>query len=195
MKHSTARLISFTVAAIFLIATLVVFLRLVRPAYGEAQELKAQKLSRENFYKNQQTTLAEVKKIVAEYKGGGTPQAAVSLAFPQYKDEANVLNQIETMASRNNLAVQNITISTPGSRQTSAAKRPGATSTLVKPIGVISVQLRIAGTYASMKSFISAIETNIRIMDITALSVTPVGRSNQDFYTFDINFDSYYQNP
>lgn len=194
MKHSTARLISFTVAAVFLIATVVVFLNLVRPAYEEAHELKGQKMSRENFYENQKTTLAAVKRIVEEYKGGGTPQAAVSLAFPQYKDEANVLNQLEAMAARNNLTIQNVSVSTPGARQ-SSARRGAASSTLVKPVGVISVQLRLAGTYPSMKSFISAIETNLRIMDITAMSVTPVGRSNQDFYTFDINFDTYYQNP
>jgi Tfp pilus assembly protein PilO len=195
MKHSTARLISFTAAMLFLVGAWIVFMNLVRPAYKEAQDLKAEKLSRENFYENQQTMLAQFQEIEKAYKGNGNPQTVVSLAFPQTKDEANLLNQLESMASRNNVAVQSITVSTPGARQTNSVRGATASSSLVRPIGVISVQARLTGTYASFKSFLSAAETNLRIIDITALSIAPVGKSSQDFYSFDVNFDSYYQNP
>jgi hypothetical protein len=201
MKHATQRLISFTIAIIVIAVALFVFFNLVEPSYQSAQELKAEKYSKENFYANQQATLKQVEATVNAYRGSGNPQALASLALPPTKDEADLINQVNLLASRYQLAIQNLVISTPGAKSTqgkpkvSSAGSAVATSTLVKPIGVLTMQLRIAGSYANFKSFLTSLESNIRVMDIGGLAVVPLGKPNQDFYTFDISVSSYYQNP
>ncbi len=203
MKHATQRLFSFAIAILLILAALFVFFNLVQPAYQKAQELKAEKYSKDNFYANQQATLKQVEATVAAYQGSGNPQALASLALPPVKDEADLVNQINVLASRYGLAIQNITLSTPGAKSTQGKPRitnaggtsAQSTSTLVKPIGVIMAQMRIGGSYTSFKSFLANLESNIRIMDVGGLAIVPVGKPNQDYYTFDIAISAYYQNP
>lgn len=198
MKHATQRLISFAAAMILIVAALFIFFNLVEPAYQEAQILKAEKYSKDNFYANQQTIVKQVQATVAAYQGAGDPRARASLALPAVKDEADIVNQVNVLASRYQIAVQNISLSTPGAKSTQGkaqVTRGAATSTLVKPIGVLNLQIRAAGSYFNMKSFLQSLESNIRIMDIGSVAVTPVGKPNQDYYTFDIAVSSYYQNP
>jgi hypothetical protein len=76
--------------------------------------------------------------------------------------------------------------------QSSSSGRNQAAS-LVKPVGVLSAQIRVAGPYASFKTFLASIETNIRVTDISSLVVTPIGQPNQDFYNFDLTLSTYYQ--
>ena len=193
MKSSTRRLLSFVIACLFLFVALIVFLNFLRPAYHEAQVLKGQRVSLQNFISNQEATIAQVERVIKEYEGSQNPKEVVTMALPRAKNEAELLNQLSVLADKNALAIQNVNVNPPGSR---AASRTGvSSSTLVKPLNVISVQMRVAGSYLAFKSFLSAIETNLRIMDVGGIAVQPVGRSNQDFYNFDITVQSYYQNP
>ncbi len=194
MKHATQRLLSFAIGIVLIIGALIFFFNLVEPAYRDAQDLKAQKISQDNFFANQQNTLKQVQAVVAAYQGNGNPQTLANLALPPIKDDADVLNQISVLASKYQLAVQSVTVTTPGAKSARAQARPNAAA-LVKPVGVLNVQLRVAGSYANFKSFLSSLESNIRIMDVVGLVVTPVGKSNQDYYTFDISVSAYYQNP
>jgi Tfp pilus assembly protein PilO len=197
MKHATQRLISFAIAVIVIVASLFIFFNLVEPAYGDAQTMKAEKFSKENFYANQQAIAKQVQATVSAYQGAGSPQALASLALPATKDEADLVNQVNVLAARYQIAVQNLTIATPGAKsvQGKQATAKAATSTLVKPVGVLTLQIRAAGSYSAFKSFLQSLESNIRIMDIGSVNVSPVGKPNQDYYTFDISASSYYQNP
>jgi hypothetical protein len=194
MKHATQRLFSFGIGIVLIVAALVLFFNFVQPAYSEAQALKAEKMSQDNFFLNQQNTLKQVQAAVAAYQGDGNPQTSANLALPSRKDEANVLNQVSVLSQNYQLAVQSITMTTPGAKATKAAKA-GATASLTKPVGVMNMQLRAAGSYQNIKSFLSSLESNIRIMDVTGLVLTPVGKSNQDYYTLDVSVAAYYQNP
>lgn len=197
MKSSTRRLLSFVGAMLLLLGALLVFLNFLRPAYDRAQILKGEKISLENALANQEATIAQVRRIIEEYQGSQNPKDVVSLALPQTKNESELLRHIGVLAEKYGLSMQSVTVNTPGAR-TVARARGAATSTasggsLVKPIGVLTVQMRLAGSYMAFKSFLSAIETNLRIMDAGGVAVQPLGRPNQDAYTFDLTVQSYYQ--
>lgn len=194
MKQATKRLVSLAMGVVFIIAALFIFFELVQPAYEADQALKAEKISQENFFENQKSTQKQVDEIIKAYKGSGNPQALANLAIPPEKDEANLINQLSVLAGKNQLAIQNITVSIPGPKAISA-KAKAASSTLVRPVGVLNAQIRVAGTYQGLKMFLSGLESNLRIMDINGLAVSPVGKANQDYYTFDIAVVAYYQNP
>ena len=176
-----------------IIGAFVVFFNLVQPAYQDAQTWKAKTMSQNNLYQNQKDVQKQVNALLQAYQGSSAPQDLVNQALPQVKDEADVVNELSVLASRYSVSVQNISISTPGAR-VSGKPQTGAAG-LVKPVGVMNIQARIAGSYGNLRSYLSSLESSIRIMDVTGLAVTPVGKPNQDFYTFDIGLAAYYQNP
>ena len=196
MKHATQRLFSFAIGVVLIVAALIFFFNFVEPAYTAAQDLKAQKISQDNLYQNEQDTLKQVQAAVAAYQGNGNPQVLANLALPPDKDEANILNQISVLSQKYQLATQSVTITTPGAKTTKTPTRTSGTpASLTKPIGVLNVQLRVAGSYSNFRSFLTSLESNIRIMDVAGVVINPVGKSNQDYYTFDISVAAYYQNP
>jgi Tfp pilus assembly protein PilO len=196
MKHSTQRLLSLVLSAVFLVAALAVFMSFVRPSYKAAETIKSEKLSKENVLENQKKTVEQVQKIIQQYKGNTTLQTVASQALPPTKNESDAVYQLGRLAIKHQLGLQSVAVQNPGTRATAPAARGPrvATSTaILKPVGVLHVQARLTGTYASFRSFLSDIETNLRIMDVASISIAPVGRSNQDFYTFDITVAMYYQ--
>lgn len=198
MKPSTKRLLSFTLAILFLIGSLVVFFNLIQPAYRGSQAMKAEIYSKEVSLKNEKNAAQQVQSLLEQYRGNNNPRNAVSAALPPANNQAEVVHELQSLAALNQLAVQSLAVSQPGSKPvaTAASRAAAASSTaaLVKPVGVVTAQVRVAGPYASFKSFLAAVETNIRLTDIQALVVTPVGKPNQDFYTFDLTLSTYYQN-
>jgi Tfp pilus assembly protein PilO len=186
MKPSTKRLASFTAAFVMIIGALVVFFNLIQPAYRESQETKGQILSKEIALKNEQNAATQVQNLIDQYRGDQSPQIAVSNALPPANDQSQVVYQLQALAGMNRLAVQSISASQPGAK-------PLSKTSLVKPVGVISAQIRVAGSYANFKAFLTSIESNIRLTDVSSLVVSPIGQPNQDFYNFDLTLSTYYQ--
>jgi hypothetical protein len=195
MKPSTKRLASFTAAFLMAIGALVVFFNLIQPAYRQSQEIKGQILSKENALKNEQGAATQVQNLLDQYRGDQSPQIAVSSALPPENDQAQMVHQIQSLAAANRLGVQSVSVSQPAAKPLARTTGAAATqeSSLVKPVGVISAQVRVAGSYGNFKAFLASIETNIRVTDISSLVIAPVGLPNQDFYTFDLTLSTYYQ--
>lgn len=193
MKQSTKRLISFAIALAFIFAALFVFSSLIRPAYTEAQRVKSELLSRQTLLENQKAAVEQVKALIDSYRGEGTFVEAASFVLPNSKQEAEAVHQITQLASINALTLQTLAVSSP-SVQNLGRNGISQDAGLAKPVGNLNIQMRVAGTYDSFKTFLENIETNIRIMDVRNMAVSPVGKSNQDFYVFDLTVVAYYQN-
>ncbi len=195
MKHATQRLLSLAIAIALFLGALFAFFNLVQPAYQSSQLVKAQKISKENFLKNQQETIKQVKTVVDAYKGNGNLQNLTALALPPSRDEANLVNQINVLATKHGIAIQNLTISAPTARSVTSKTKATASSSLVRPIGVLTIQVRATASYANFRQFLESVENNIRVTDVNGLTVTPLGRPNQDYYGYDLALATYYQNP
>lgn len=195
MKPSTKRLVSFTAAFLMVIGALFVFFSLVQPAYRESQELKGQILSKEITLQNEQNAASQVQKLLEQYRGDQSPQIAVSSALPPVNDQAQIIHQLQSLATTHRLGVQSIAVSQPGAKPLgqASARTAASAASLVKPVGVVTAQIRVTGPYANFKTFLASIETNIRVTDVSALVITPVGQQNQDFYNFDLTLSTYYQ--
>ncbi len=195
MKQSTKRLASFVFGLALIFLALLVFSNFIRPAYSDAQKVKAELLSKENFLANQKAAVDQVKNLINSYRGEGDFAQVVDLALPNKKNEAELVHQINQLAEMNQLGVQTIAVSAPGLQNISQGAQVAKAKSLTKPVGSLNVQVRVAGSYANFRAFLSNLETNIRIINLRNISVTPVAKSNQDFYLFDISVVAYYQNP
>ena len=64
-------------------------------------------------------------------------------------------------------------------------------SKVIKPPAVVQVSFTLKGSYASIKEYIEALETNVRIMDVKTLAVQ--GGTEGEVLTYNVVVDAYYQ--
>jgi hypothetical protein len=193
MKQSTKRFASFTLAFALVLAALVVYFNFVVPTYEEGQDIKAQMLGRQDFIDNQKAAIDQTKKLIASYKGEGQLQQVVTQIFPLDPDLASAFAQLNGLIAVNRLSTQGVTVNIPVLQNAGVKNPNGQVGVRIKPLGTITLQARLIGTYEDFKSFLKNLETNIRIFDAEKIAVQPGGKPNQDLYIFDLTLNTYYQ--
>lgn len=190
MKPSTKRLLSLVGSLLMVFGALVVYFNYTTVEYGIADQIRSDVAARQDLVASQKEAISQVDKLLKDYSGAAGLRDVVSLALPTTLDQSGVFHQVSNMATLNKLSIQSFAISAPVSQNTGSVA-----STIVRPIGNMSFQFRVVGAYEDFKNFLQNMETNIRVFDIRSLSVNPLGKSNQDFYGFDLTVATYYQNP
>lgn len=191
MKQSTKRFLSLIISFFLFTAALVVYFSYIVPANQEIQTIKSRYVGRQNFIENQKSAISQVQKLVESYQGQGQIQDVISSIIPQSVDTAGAFAQMSGLTQVNKLIIQGLSVSVPVQQNASASSTLGGV--LVKPLGSLDFQVRIVGTYEDFKSFLGNLETNIRIFDIKRIDIQPMGKPNQDLYSFDITATTYYQ--
>lgn len=99
-------------------------------------------------------------------------------AIPTAELRPEILSIMENMANQNGLSMSSVSIDTPPEDMSAArGGRAAATATSLKKV---SVGVKVTGTYGSFKSWLSAIEKNLRITDITKISFSISERKNTE---------------
>lgn len=191
MRQSTKRFISLIGALLMFAGAFVVYFNFVSPAYREAQTIKSELLGQSNLLVSQEKIIAQVQSLIDTSGSSGPVRDAVNAALPSSRDEAEAINTINTLATVNRLAIQSLVVTAPALQ--SGARGQATSTAVVRPLGVLSLQVKLAGTYADFKAFLRALETNVRVMDLKTANVDLGGKANQDFYLFDIAITTYYQ--
>ena len=177
------------VALLMVAGAVFVFLELVRPEYVELEHLRGLLFSKKELVEAQEEIIAEVSAALSNYEGIENRQEVVSLALPLTADQGRIFYEVQKLAEMNTLSMQAFQAS---AASISPENKRSATFT-VKPFQTLNFQIRLVGTYENFKKFLEAAETNVRILDIKSVSIEPIGRPNQDFYTFILSAATYYQ--
>jgi len=192
-------------ALALLVGSLVVFFDMIQPAYSDLQTKKGTELSNQNFLVTEQQTVDQAKGLLTQFQTEGQAQDNLALAMPSGPNVAGALAQLYGIAQNNGITVQSVNVSpTTIQVQSQAAKAAAGTANIVKPLGTISFQISATGSYGSLKIFLSQIETNIRIFDLTTLNIQPIANApvtakgvpiSSDLFTYGITVVTYYQLP
>lgn len=186
LKASTQRALSMVLAASLVVGALIVYAVLVNPAYQEVQELRGKLASKSDLYQIRSQQFTQVQNLIAQYQGVALLQEGLSLALPQKVETENIINQLDAIAKNNRVFIDSISLDFLPIQQTK--KR-----TLVKGFGTLRMSLKLLGPYSSFKGFLDSLETNIRIMDLRNLKISPAGEANEDFFSYSLTIDTYYQ--
>ena len=182
---------------VFLVAAFLVFFDLIQPTYGDLQDKKAAQASSANLLSAQQQSITQAKKMISQYANESQAEGNLALAMPTGPDLSAALAELYGTAQNNNITIQSVGIVAPTVKLTASST---GQATLVKPMGTFPIQVAALGSYENLKNFLSQIETNIRIFDLTALSVQPAPgtaghASAADFFTYNFTVTTYYQTP
>ncbi len=194
MKQSTKRLFSSVLALVFIVSAFVLFFDFIQPAYQESLRIRGEEASRRAFVGKQREVIERVKQLVSAYQGNEKIQEVVSLVLPLKPEAAQAIAQLSGMATANGLVPQSFAVSTEAFQNLKGSD-PKDANTLIKPIGMLTIQMRLVGAYDDMKKFLKNVETNIRIFDLRTITVQPAGKPNQDLFAYDMAVVTYYQNP
>lgn len=184
------------IALVFFILTLFVFVSALTPAYHDVQRIRGEASSRRNALVVQQNVIERVRKLIGVYEEEQEFERIISLALPLAPDTAGILAHINGLVLANNLALESFAASRQPFRNAGEETgRRSTTPSLLQPVGVVTFQARVSGTYENFKRFLGGIETNARLFDVRSVVFEPAGRSNQNAYVYELTIAAYYQNP
>ncbi len=196
MKQTSKRFASMMLALGFIVASFIIFFDLIQPTYRDLTTLKGKQLSDENFLSSEKNIVAQVKKLVSQYESDTQMQTSLAQAMPSGPDVAGALAQVYGIAQNNSVTIQSMTFSAP---VTSAPTSLSPRQQILKPAGTFAIQITATGSYEAFKNFLSQLETNIRIFDVSALSLQPAASgaanlaSTVDLFNYSVTVNTYYQ--
>ena len=187
MRASSLRFINLLVSLGFLIATLVVYAWLLRPAYREVNTLRGDLAAKTELVETERRVVDEVSSLLAQYQTLTGPQQTISLALPNRENYAALVNQIGSLSRASGLFLESASVNILPFQDSKGSRGKN-----VPTVGVIQLSLTLNGPYASFKSLLTVLATNIRLMDIVSFTVNAANRP-ADNYAYNLVVNAYYQ--
>ncbi len=193
LKSSSKRILTFFLSLALFVGSFVVYGSLLKPEYERVNRLRGELDSKTAFLAKQEEIVSKVQELLMRYEGAKTLQETISFALPANEATAPLFNQVFAIVgnlSRGGpFTLQSFSL---GSAPVRAGAAPGRGGRLSK-IGTHTINLKAEGSYEALKLFLGAVETNVRLMDVTTLRISPSKAGS--FLTYDIAMSSYYQTP
>ncbi|MFA4999125.1 MAG: hypothetical protein WC519_00020 [Parcubacteria group bacterium] len=184
MKESTKRLIVLLGSLVFVAGALYVFAKLISPKFSEIQTLRGQRQSISALLADYETAIQEKNRVLARYENVSALRSVFSEVVPPTEDVPSFMNQLYGLAKLNEVTVDSIEFQELSLQTTSAGS-------LAKPYGTVQATIKCASKYENMKAYLSAIETNIRLMDVTSINITE-GFDNDPILVYTMTVSAYY---
>jgi Tfp pilus assembly protein PilO len=187
------RLIIATIA--FLVAGGVFFLY-TQPAYDSVQASQAQ-IAQYNQALDKATELQQLKQsLLSRYNSFDTTSLdRLQKLLPDHVDNIALILDLDSIASRYGLALQNVDVSRSGGQtpvnQTAIGAIGGSNQTYDSLLLTFSTQ----GTYDNFQQFMNDLESSLRIVDLSSLQIAQVGSSGstgQPLYSYAITLRTYW---
>ncbi|MCR4280774.1 MAG: hypothetical protein NUV88_00355 [Candidatus Kaiserbacteria bacterium] len=178
-----------------------VFFEYTQPAYDNINALQA-KITQYNQALDKSAELQKLKDTLLTRYNSFNPDAKIRLQkmVPDHVDNIRLILDIDSLAGRSGMAIQNVVISTPsseGSDQTVI----GAISTGKQKYDSLTLKFTVRSTYANFVKFMEQLESSLRIVDTVSLAVTPDsgagnaqvgGASGGNYYKYDITIRTFW---
>lgn len=190
MKASTQRALSLLGTALLLIAALAVYVILVAPEYERINVMRGELAARSQVFEEKNSIISRVKDLIAQYQGTARIQDTISFTLPKQENAAAITQQLSGIASVTGVIIQSMSLQPQALRPTRATG--GGES--VKAVGVSEINLRLVGSYESVKTFVQSVETNIRLMDVVSFRAEVPSRATPGTpITYNLVINAYYQ--
>ncbi len=190
---------SFSISLLILIDVIVigvlVFL-LILPSYKNMEDINEKIISSREALEEKQETSSSLKKMREEYQQVEDDVEKINMVLPQGKEISSLLVQLEAMALDAGLFCESVNPISTGEESGSATEAVGEEETkeitFYKPL---SVSVELSGSYKSFKKYLSDIEKNIRIIDITSITISKADskEGEENLLDFDLELKTYYQ--
>lgn len=193
MKYTARRNISLALSSVFLVLTLIVIFVWAWPAFKEVGELNKKINEEKSQYDTQYKAVQIAKSIIDQYKSLISVSQTISLSIPRGTEIQNLLAQLDNITIQSGLSLQSINFENVGALI--PPSKQGASS-IVQGYKTLRLTLGLMGNYESLKTWLNAVESDIRLMDIVNISfagLTSDSQKNSGLFNFKVVLNVYYQ--
>lgn len=176
--------ISILLAAALLIGSLFVLGNLIQPLYGEINDLRAQKDSKEAEYEKNKEIYGQINNIVSSYQNYTDLRTALEQVFPAVSDVPEEIYQISGLANMSGLTVNSANVSP---LPVKPSRYPA-----IKGRAANRLNVNFSGSYESFKTFLGKLENNLRLFEINSI-VIEQNHLRPNEFDFRIEINAYYQ--
>ena len=169
-----------------LIGAVVVYSNFVVPTYSDIQTLKDKQLADENLLNDQRDAINAVNKLLGQYQSLTDIQNSISTVLPIQEEVPSIVEQIQGIAGLNNMTITGLSLQYPPIKAVPK-------DSLIKPVGIVRITVKFTGDYRNVKGYLEGLETNIRLMDVSSLSVDVGGAAGKTALNYSLIIDTYYQ--
>jgi Tfp pilus assembly protein PilO len=183
------------VSIIGVVAAGAVFFLYTKPAYDSVQEVRAQ-ITQYDAALTKATELQSIKQtLLSKYNAfSENDKDKLQKLLPDHVDNVRLILDLDSLASRHGMALQNVVVSTPqtsGGAQTAA----GAISASKQKYDSLLMKFSTQGTYQTFLDFLLDLEQSLRIVDLAALKIATGGAAaagGEPVYTYDLTIRTYW---
>ena len=186
----------FITPIIFIGIAIALFFFVANPYWSEIKGLRAD-VSAYNTALTNSTQLQKTRDdLVAQFNAiSPENKDRLSRFLPNTVDNIELILEIQQMANNDGVVLKNITFQPPVKEAPATPSTLSPTENL--PYGIFDLEFKAQAKYAVMMAFLKDIEQNLRIVDISAISVS-VPPPNKDItidpnvYDYDIKIKTYW---
>ena len=195
MKFKISFSIPFLILADAIVIGLLIFL-LIFPNYKKMEDINNKMISSGKTLEEEQEILNNLKEMREEYQQVKDDMEKINMVLPQGEEIPELLVQLEAMVLDAGLFCESIKpISTEEevASITESQDQEGAKETVsYRPLD-ISVEL--TGNYKSFKRYLDNLEKNIRILNITSITIVKPDfeEGGENLFDFALELKTYYQ--
>ncbi len=180
------------VILIFILVFIAILFLLDLPAYNKVTSFREELKKHQDFLKEKEEIVAKVDQLKQVYESRQNELKKVLYVLPVEKDLPNLIVQFEALSSENGLILEGLNFVKQAATTRSAAAEDVETEIeSQRDYKTQEISLSVSGSYKSFKSFLEALELNIRLMDIKSINFKAQGEGAG--FTFDILLEVYYQ--
>lgn len=193
MKYTARRNISLALSFVFLVLALIVIFVWAWPAFQEVGVLNKKINEEKSQYDTQYKAVQIAKSIIDQYKSLISVSQTISLSIPRGAEIQNLLAQLDNITTQSGLSLQSVNFENVGVL-TSPSKQ-GAQN-IIQSYKTLRLTLGLTGNYESLKTWLNAVESDIRLMDIINIAfagLTSDSQKNSGLFNFKVMLNVYYQ--
>lgn len=168
-------------AILFVIAAVGLFYVYVSPTYDEIKALRLEKAEYDEALSNSQKVQDARDELLGKYNSfAPSDLKRLEKLLPNNVDNIRLIIEIDSVASRYNMILKNVQVSTPTDTAAPAIAQNQILPTETTPYGTTDFSFDVSGSYETYRSFIKDLEYSLRIIDITGISISASADKDKD---------------
>ena len=156
----------------------IIFWILLLPAYDNVVAQREAIAERADILKDRQDTINKIKNLTQEYAKRATDISRFTSIVPAQKSAPELISALQALATQNGLQLTNIALSGNANQDKNVYQEQ-------------SIDLGLVGNYPAFKSFIMAVERNIRLIDIKTIGASPIAENSTNI-SFKLKGNAYF---
>ncbi len=188
----------------FIISLILIFV-FVFPLFSSARAIYSDLTQKRQEIEKLKELSSKIGKIEQDYDSISEAIEKVLLALPEEKDLPQLLVQFEKIAVNNGLLLESIEFGEISKKEESDFIRSiedyetlNQSKKMLSTFPNSSVLLKVVGSYSAFKNYISALEKNVRSMDIYSIQFSNDSKmrslfSDSGIFEFDLGINVYYK--